>query len=89
MNIVYIDCLWLSYNPPENNPEIADNDQRCATTTQNTLNPGFHHIKRDETYMPELFLTLPEHQNKRNDQLLMISLWVFDDFANTPQNSKS
>ena len=43
------------YNPPENKSEITNNDQICATTIKNTLNPGFYHIKYDEKYMPELF----------------------------------
>ena len=33
-------------------------------TYQNTLKPEFGHIKYDEKYMPELFLTLPELQNE-------------------------
>ena len=36
----------------------------------NTLELWFYHIKHDEKYMTELFLTLPELQPKRNDQLL-------------------
>ena len=64
------------YNPPENKSEITNNDQTCATTIKNKLNPGFYHIKYDETYMPELFLTLPELPNKQHDQLLMIC-WIF------------
>ena len=62
------------YNPPENTSEITNIDQICATTIKNTLNPGFYHIRYDEKYMPELFLTLPELQNKQHYQLLMILL---------------
>ena len=81
--------FFVCYNPPEHKSEITNNDQICATIIKNTLNPGFYHIKYDVKYMPELFLTLPELQHKRHYQLLMILLWVFDDFAKTPQNQKS
>ena len=75
---------------PENKSEITNNDQRCANTIKNTLNPGFYHIKYEEQYMPVLFLTLPELQHKRRYQLFMVLLcFRFDDFAKTPQNPKS
>ncbi len=38
-----------------------------------TLNSGFGHIKYDEKYMPELFLTLPELQNEQDHEFLTIS----------------
>ena len=49
--------LFVSYNRPENNSEVTNHYQTCAKTIRNTLNPWFYHIKYDETYMPELFLT--------------------------------
>ena len=33
----------------------------------------FNHIKYDEKYMPELFLTLPELQSEQNNKFLIIS----------------
>ena len=39
---------------------------------QKSLKIIFDHIKYDERYMPELFKTLPELQNKQNNKFLTI-----------------
>ena len=59
---VYMHC-GVAYNPPENKSEITNNYQICATTIKNTLNPVLPSY--DGKYMLELFLTLPELENKR------------------------
>ncbi len=55
-----------AYNPPEKT-DIVNNDQTLSKMFKpylNTLKPCFYHIKYDEQYMPELFLT---HLELRND----------------------
>ena len=84
--------LWAihpNYNRPENKSEMTNNDQICAQPVKKYIGPWFYHIKYDEQYMPEMFLTLPELQHKRIYQFLMILWWAFDDFTKTLQNPKS
>ena len=50
--------------------------QQYSKRVENTLKPGFHHIKYDEQYVLELFLTLLELPNDQNYCLL----WVVDNF---------
>ena len=46
---------------------MAQNTAYMIKNDQISLKSGFGHIKYDEKYMPELFLTLPELQNEQND----------------------
>ena len=57
-------------------PATTGGDRRRPATTgddRRRLKIMFGHIKYDEKYMPELFLTLPELQNKQNNEFLLIS----------------
>ena len=69
-----LSAVRLSTTDPKINRELPTMIKHVQTILKINRTPGFYHIKYHEQYMPELFLTLPPLQNKRNDQLLMISL---------------
>ena len=45
---------------------------KCVFIRTSALKIMLGHIKYDEKYMPELFLTLPEVKNKQNNEFLII-----------------
>ena len=62
-------------SPRRRRPATTGDDRRRPATTgddRRRLKIMFGHIKYDEKYMPELFLTPPEFQNKQNQEFLTI-----------------